>query len=155
MSDGGNQLLVQPAQIAGSQQNISGISPGSQTRSNALLVGVQPQVLGVSPGSHGRVGPQLHGQGFSLGTQQNMSGLSPGSLNRMGTHQFGQDSAAGTQSRAENIKEILTCGRIMINDLQEIGLLGTGNGGQVYKYVLKYYLLPCQVHTFILLEQIL
>lgn len=37
------------------------------------------------------------------------------------------------QSTAENIKQILTCGKITAEDLTQQCLLGVGNGGQVYK----------------------
>lgn len=42
-------------------------------------------------------------------------------------------SGAQTKSQAENIRQILTCGSIVASDLQQIELLGKGNGGLVYK----------------------
>lgn len=62
------------------------------------------------------------------GTQQHSHG-SPGLHYRAG-HQTQQAQA---KSQAENIRQILTCGSIVANDLQQIELLGTGNGGHVYK----------------------
>ncbi|XP_052276707.1 dual specificity mitogen-activated protein kinase kinase 5-like isoform X2 [Dreissena polymorpha] len=37
------------------------------------------------------------------------------------------------QSKSDSLKQILTCGTINVHDLQQVELIGHGNGGEVYK----------------------
>ena len=48
------------------------------------------------------------------------------------THSTQTGTRTGSAA-ARSIKEILTCGNIMAQDLQQIDVIGKGNGGQVYK----------------------
>ena len=77
----------------------------------------------------------LSQQGDQLtGTPHAMQNVSAG-LQRAGakTVPVQMHQANQGQSRAENIKEILTSGRVTAADLQQIELIGSGNGGHVYK----------------------
>ena len=79
----------------------------------------QTQQFGSQP--HGAAPQNTHGsprqQQLGAGTQ-NPHGPTP-----------------GAETQAENIRKILTCCSIVASDLQQIDLLGTGNGGHVYKLV--------------------
>ncbi|XP_045156807.2 dual specificity mitogen-activated protein kinase kinase 5-like [Mercenaria mercenaria] len=76
-------------------------------------------------------GQQLSGSPHMQNISPSQQRTSPGSIQM---HQVSPGHyGAGNQSRAENIKEILTCGRMTADDLQQIALIGSGNGGHVYK----------------------
>ena len=77
----------------------------------------------------GHHGAPIQQQQQSYPGSQQHSHTSPGLQCRAGH----QPTQAQAKSQAENIRQILTCGSIVASDLQQIDLLGNGNGGQVYK----------------------
>ncbi|KAL4227617.1 hypothetical protein ACF0H5_013058 [Mactra antiquata] len=91
----------------------------------------------VSPGQS-RTSP-MSGQSISspmLGQQRTSPMVGQQRVSPMGgaMHQVSPSHySPRSQSTADNIKQILTCGKISAEDLVQDCLLGVGNGGQVYK----------------------
>jgi len=48
----------------------------------------------------------------------------------------------GHDAGASNIQQLLTCGTIDVRHLQQVELIGSGNGGHVYKYETPSLLSP-------------
>lgn len=80
-------------------------------------------VVSPDPGSHQYFGAQQLHQISSQHMPVAGNQLSPGHIVQ----------PYNATSQAENIQKILTCGQINVEDLQHVELIGSGNGGQVYK----------------------
>ncbi|XP_060592923.1 dual specificity mitogen-activated protein kinase kinase 5-like [Ruditapes philippinarum] len=77
--------------------------------------------------------PNIQSNPHSLYLEQQVSGSPQHHITSPLTSSVQIHQSSQGQSRAENIKEILTSGRMTAADLQQIALIGSGNGGKVYK----------------------